>query len=142
MNADIPHFKIRLPRDLKAKLEEAAKSHGRSLTAEIVRRLEASFSFEIPSGLMVLLQAEARAAGRSLNAEIIQRLMGAGAPLPAQVKQKAVLDALVDAAGEVVRWHDALSDHPDATEYKEAFDSAMDDLAAWHTRLGRLNRGK
>ncbi|RFF50167.1 Arc family DNA-binding protein [Xanthomonas campestris] len=39
MALDDPHFKIRLPRDLKAQLEEAAEKNGRSMTAEIVHRL-------------------------------------------------------------------------------------------------------
>jgi hypothetical protein len=36
-------FKLRLPADLKAKIEAAAEQGGRSLTAEVVRRLEISF---------------------------------------------------------------------------------------------------
>lgn len=35
-------LKIRLPEDLKARIEEAAKANGRSMNAEIVARLEAS----------------------------------------------------------------------------------------------------
>ena len=38
-----PHFKIRLPPDLKARIEESAKTSQRSMTAEIVARLEDSF---------------------------------------------------------------------------------------------------
>lgn len=39
-----PQFNLRIPVDLKAKVEEAAKESGRSATAEILARLEASFS--------------------------------------------------------------------------------------------------
>lgn len=38
---------VRTPNDLKARLEQAAKSSGRSMNAEIVQRLEQSFSNEI-----------------------------------------------------------------------------------------------
>jgi hypothetical protein len=38
-----PQMKIRLPPDLKAKVEQAAASNSRSMGAEIVARLEASF---------------------------------------------------------------------------------------------------
>lgn len=39
-----PQFKLRLPQGLKDRLESAATSNHRSLTAEIVARLEDSFS--------------------------------------------------------------------------------------------------
>ncbi|UYC12860.1 Arc family DNA-binding protein [Xanthomonas sp. CFBP 8445] len=39
MAVNDPHFKIRLPADLKAQLEKAAEENGRSVTAEIVHRL-------------------------------------------------------------------------------------------------------
>lgn len=38
-----PLFKLRLPRDLRALLEEAAMQHGRSVTAEILARLGSTF---------------------------------------------------------------------------------------------------
>ena len=37
-------YPIRLPKDLKAKIEEAAKLHGRSLNAEMVLRLDSTFN--------------------------------------------------------------------------------------------------
>ena len=37
------HFKIALPVDLKQRLEHAAVEHRRSVSAEIIHRLEASF---------------------------------------------------------------------------------------------------
>lgn len=51
MATDDPHFKIRLPAELKQRLESAAVHNGLSLTAEIVRRLEESFvrtGFQLP----------------------------------------------------------------------------------------------
>lgn len=38
-----PQFNLRIPLELKEKVESAAKSSGRSATAEIIARLEASF---------------------------------------------------------------------------------------------------
>lgn len=43
MTAEAPHFKIRLPKDLKDRLEVASEESSRSLTAEIVHRLVKSF---------------------------------------------------------------------------------------------------
>ncbi|MET4727936.1 putative transcriptional regulator [Lysobacter enzymogenes] len=43
MTAESPHFKIRLPQNLKARLEQASRASGLSITAEIVQRLEDSF---------------------------------------------------------------------------------------------------
>lgn len=40
------HFRLRIPEDLKAKIEGAAQSNRRSMTAEIIERLEASFGGE------------------------------------------------------------------------------------------------
>jgi len=38
------HFRLRIPEELKSKVEEAAASNHRSMTAEIVARLEQSFN--------------------------------------------------------------------------------------------------
>lgn len=37
------HFRLRIPEDLKQKIQEAAEANRRSMTAEIVARLEQSF---------------------------------------------------------------------------------------------------
>lgn len=42
-------MRVRLPIELKDKIEEVAKSNGRSMNAEIVQRLESSFVGEIPA---------------------------------------------------------------------------------------------
>lgn len=44
MARDDLHFRLRIPEDLKLKVEEAAKDSHRSMTAEIIARLERSFS--------------------------------------------------------------------------------------------------
>lgn len=41
---DYPQMKIRLSPELKAKIDETAKANNRTLNAEIVTRLEESFS--------------------------------------------------------------------------------------------------
>lgn len=44
MARDDLHFRLRIPEDLKLQIESAAKENHRSMTAEIVARLSASFS--------------------------------------------------------------------------------------------------
>lgn len=55
MPAESPHFKIRLPAELKAKLEQSAADHGRSVTADILWRLEQSFRMGQHKGEMAEL---------------------------------------------------------------------------------------
>ncbi|MBP3063655.1 Arc family DNA-binding protein [Ectopseudomonas chengduensis] len=47
MSRTDPQFNLRIPAALKTKVEEAAKHNKRSATAEIIARLEESFSPEI-----------------------------------------------------------------------------------------------
>lgn len=47
MSREDPQLRIRLPIELKEKVEESAKSNGRSMNAEIIQRLEVSFLGEI-----------------------------------------------------------------------------------------------
>lgn len=44
MSREDPQMKVRLPADLKDQVEAAAKTNNRSMNAEIVARLQASFS--------------------------------------------------------------------------------------------------
>jgi len=44
MSRTDPQFKLRMPASLRAQVEQAAKNARRSLNAEIVLRLEASFA--------------------------------------------------------------------------------------------------
>lgn len=48
MSREDPQFRIRLPIELKEKIEAAAKGNNRSLNAEIVFRLDASFIDDLP----------------------------------------------------------------------------------------------
>lgn len=49
MSREDPQLRIRLPVELKEKIEETAKANNRSMNAEIVQRLDASFLGDIPS---------------------------------------------------------------------------------------------
>jgi predicted transcriptional regulator len=46
MARDDLHFRLRIPDGLKARIEEAARANKRSMTGEIIARLESSFSVE------------------------------------------------------------------------------------------------
>lgn len=74
--ADI-QFKVRLPSDLKEKLEQTAGAAGRSLTAEIVYRLERSFQYldiEGPLGPLDADTEDSAATMARIIAGVIQRL--------------------------------------------------------------------
>lgn len=59
MSREDPQMKIRLPANLKDKIEEASKVGGRSMNAEIVSRLESSFADSIDTNLTIqMLNAE------------------------------------------------------------------------------------
>lgn len=53
MSREDPQFRIRLPVELKEKIEEAAKENNRSLNAEIVFRLDSSFLDELPEDELI-----------------------------------------------------------------------------------------
>ena len=46
MTKNDPHFRLRLPADLKSRVGQSAEKNNRSINAEIVHRLEASFVFQ------------------------------------------------------------------------------------------------
>lgn len=46
MSRDIAPFGLRMPPELKASIEEAAVKNGRSINAEIIARLQASFQYK------------------------------------------------------------------------------------------------
>lgn len=49
MSREDPQLRIRLPIELKAKIEDEAKANGRSMNAEIVHRLDASLLRDLPA---------------------------------------------------------------------------------------------
>lgn len=53
-----PQFKLRLPLELKERIEEDAKKNKRSINAEIVDRLESSFSKKTRDSLLAQAIAE------------------------------------------------------------------------------------
>lgn len=63
MSREDPQFKLRMPQALRDQAEQAAKSASRSLNAELVARLEASFlSTAEPAALMTAERARELAA--------------------------------------------------------------------------------
>ncbi|HHG9067071.1 TPA: Arc family DNA-binding protein [Citrobacter freundii] len=56
MSREDPQLRIRLPIELKVKIEESAKSNNRSMNAEIVQRLDASFLSEIQEDEVISAQ--------------------------------------------------------------------------------------
>lgn len=53
MSREDPQLRIRLPVDLKEKIESTAKDNGRSMNAEIVQRLDQSFEKGVPLDKLV-----------------------------------------------------------------------------------------
>ncbi|MEQ1967672.1 Arc family DNA-binding protein [Xenorhabdus nematophila] len=53
MSREDPQLRIRLPIELKEKIEETAKANSRSMNAEIVQRLDISFLNEPPTGELI-----------------------------------------------------------------------------------------
>ncbi|WP_081593605.1 Arc family DNA-binding protein [Rhizobium mesoamericanum] len=43
MSRGDPHFRLRIPQDLKREIEAAARANSRTITSEVVYRLEQSF---------------------------------------------------------------------------------------------------
>ncbi|MDZ7863356.1 Arc family DNA-binding protein [Acidovorax sp.] len=70
MSRDDPQMKIRLPEEVKARIDAAAAEAGRSLNAEIVARLESSF--EAAVGYVTKEQFEATLRNAVLNLEAEQ----------------------------------------------------------------------
>ncbi|MBT0366187.1 Arc family DNA-binding protein [Morganella morganii subsp. morganii] len=53
MSREDPQLRIRLPVELKEKIEETAKANSRSMNAEIVQRLDASFLHDLPEDKLI-----------------------------------------------------------------------------------------
>ncbi|MDH0289765.1 Arc family DNA-binding protein [Pseudomonas sp. GD04087] len=53
MSRDDPQFKLRMPIELRSQVDQAALASGRSLNAELVARLEASFLTATPGDSLV-----------------------------------------------------------------------------------------
>ncbi|HEP9528335.1 TPA: Arc family DNA-binding protein [Pseudomonas aeruginosa] len=53
MSREDPQFKLRMPLELRNRAEQSANAAGRSLNAELVARLEASYISELPSDYLI-----------------------------------------------------------------------------------------
>lgn len=68
MARDDLHFRLRIPEDLKQKVEKSAKDNHRSMTAEIIARLEVSFLEDTPVPYDLLAEVLTDAIGRLADA--------------------------------------------------------------------------
>ncbi|NBJ13340.1 Arc family DNA-binding protein [Microvirga arsenatis] len=59
MSREDPHFRLRFPEELRAKVEKAAEANRRSMTAEILARLERSFDKEQRFDILSRMSKEA-----------------------------------------------------------------------------------
>jgi len=76
MSREDPQLRIRLPIELKEKIETSSKSNSRSMNAEIVHRLETTFSNEISDELFLSAEEALNIAKNSLDVisdEILKR---------------------------------------------------------------------
>lgn len=101
-----------------------------------------NFSVRMPQDLRAKLEEAAQGAGRSTNAEIVYRLQGSIEGVEGSPKRQAIIDALIEAAEEAVRWWEAVGDAPEAEEYRDLLKDSMDDLDTWLTRLTRLDSAR
>lgn len=100
-----PQFNLRIPTDLKERLEASAKSSGRSVTAEILANLESALSGEtltredVESARLEFARGFASAAIQSLVLSIQMELSG---EFDHKIETR-VLDVVEDQADDVVR---------------------------------------
>ncbi|MDE1487403.1 Arc family DNA-binding protein [Xenorhabdus bovienii] len=76
MSREDPQLRIRLPIELKEKIEETAKANSRSMNAEIVQRLDISFLNEPPTGELISAKDAAHIASKAkkeLSVVILKR---------------------------------------------------------------------
>ncbi|MDE9465469.1 Arc family DNA-binding protein [Xenorhabdus bovienii] len=76
MSREDPQLRIRLPIELKEKIEETAKANSRSMNAEIVQRLDISFLNEPPTGELISAKDAAHIASKAkkeLSGVILKR---------------------------------------------------------------------
>ncbi|OBR70629.1 hypothetical protein A7D35_20420 [Xanthomonas arboricola] len=103
----------------------------------------ANFSVRMPQQLRERLEATAAAEGRSVNAEIVYRLTNSAASSePDDAKRAVVVEALMEAVGEVCNWAEHLDVTPNDEDVQRWLKEALDDLAMWHGRLQRLDSSK
>ncbi|XYJ86737.1 hypothetical protein AEMCBJ_04340 [Cupriavidus necator] len=79
MTREDPQMKLRLPTELKEKLAAAAAESGRSINAEVVSRLAASFEKADAEGVVDFLLKETKTLGVKLD--LVMRKLE-GKPIP------------------------------------------------------------
>ncbi len=78
MSREDPQMKIRLPAELKARIEEASSANGRTMNAEIVKRLEESLdgkAVHLPDGVREVLLERSKQNGWSFENELVHTLV-------------------------------------------------------------------
>ncbi|ELO0856425.1 Arc family DNA-binding protein [Citrobacter amalonaticus] len=76
MSREDPQLRIRLPIELKEKIEDSAKANNRSMNAEIVQRLDGSFLAEVPEDEVISAEEAIQIVSRArdeLSAIIFKR---------------------------------------------------------------------
>lgn len=68
----LPPYPLRMPDDMRMAVEQSAKENGRSMNAEIVARLQASFENPLSKVLTINLIADEETRVKELNAVIEQ----------------------------------------------------------------------
>jgi hypothetical protein len=95
MAADDPHFRLRIPAALKARIEEAAHAKKRSINAEIVDRLDRSFAATTSRNndeVRAIADLAATTASHRM-AELVLSLLDSGA-IENEASRKTVRDLL------------------------------------------------
>ncbi|MER9079936.1 Arc family DNA-binding protein [Mesorhizobium sp. M0895] len=120
-----PQFKLRLPAELKSKIDWVSVVNNRSINAEMIARLEDSFdeAVRLPPDLAARVTASATRNMRSLNAEVLQVLNQYFPPEPS-------VDDLLDELEKVNLWHEK---NPD---YRSSLFRKLQEVR------GRLERGE
>lgn len=86
MSREDPQFKLRMPAALRAQAERAAKAAGRSLNAELVSRIEASYIAECGGNSLV-------PADRARELALLAR-----AQIPTEIRKRAI-----EAIGQAIK---------------------------------------
>ncbi|EMP6173047.1 Arc family DNA-binding protein [Citrobacter amalonaticus] len=76
MSREDPQLRIRLPIELKEKIEDSAKANNRSMNAEIVQKLDGSFLAEVPEDEVISAEEAIQIVSRArdeLSAIIFKR---------------------------------------------------------------------
>jgi TraY domain len=93
-----PHLRLRVEPSLLARLEKSAEKNGRTLTGEIVDRLDASFKRDD-------MQAYVDATAQSIT-EKLEKLLAAGGALHEQAQRKIIEGELFELDLKVLQQED------------------------------------